>query len=142
MKTFKLVACHVLNKNEEFVNIPLIDALIINKENENNTWLIEIFSEQKYLSVFEEFQTEEHIKVYVVITHPDNDPAPFITRILSNKKIGENASILLEAKLDRTIGYAEQLLEHLLESGLVGNDLLTTFQEKMKDKKAIIRKKE
>lgn len=141
MKTFKLVSFYLVDKKGEIVSIPLIDALIINKENEINTWIIEIFVEKKYQELFKDFSAEEKIPVYTVITKKDNEPAPFIVQIISQKEIGDNVSILFEGKLDRTTGYAEQLLEALLETGLDGNELLTSFKQKMKDKTKIIRSK-
>ena len=141
MKTFKLVSFYLVDKKGEVVSIPLIDALIINKENEINTWIIEIFVEKKYQELFKDFSAEEKIPVYTVITKKDNEPAPFIVQIISQKEIGDNVSILFEGKLDRTTGYAEQLLEALLETGLDGNELLTSFKQKMKDKTKIIRSK-
>lgn len=141
MKTFKLVSFYLVDKKGDVVSIPLIDALIINKENEINTWIIEIFVEKKYQELFKDFSAEEKIPVYTVITKKDNEPAPFIVQIISQKEIGGNVSILFEGKLDRTTGYAEQLLEALLETGLDGNELLTSFKQKMKDKTKIIRSK-
>lgn len=141
MKTFKLVSFYLVDKKGEVVSIPLIDALIINKEYEINTWIIEIFVEKKYQELFKDFSAEEKIPVYTVITKKDNEPAPFIVQIISQKEIGGNVSILFEGKLDRTTGYAEQLLEALLETGLDGNELLTSFKQKMKDKTKIIRSK-
>ncbi|NCU16270.1 YwpF family protein [Pallidibacillus pasinlerensis] len=141
MKTFKLVSFYLVDKKGDVVSIPLIDALIINKENEINTWIIEIFVEKKYQELFKDFSAEEKIPVYTVITKKDNEPAPFIVQIISQKEIGDNVSILFEGKLDRTTGYAEQLLEALLETGLDGNELLTSFKQKMKDKTKIIRSK-
>lgn len=141
LKTFKLVSFYLVHKKGDVVSIPLIDALIINKENEINTWIIEVFVDKKYLDLFQEYSSEEKISVYTVITKKDNEPAPFLVQIISQKVIGENASILFEGKLNRTTGYAEQLLEALLETGLGGNELLTSFKQKMKDKTEIIRKK-
>jgi predicted NUDIX family phosphoesterase len=141
LKTFKLVSFYLVDKKGDVVSIPLIDALIINKENEINTWIIEVFVDKKYLDLFQEYSSEEKISVYTVITKKDNEPAPFLVQIISQKVIGENASILFEGKLNRTTGYAEQLLEALLETGLGGNELLTSFKQKMKDKTEIIRKK-
>lgn len=141
LKTFKLVSFYLVDKKGDVVSIPLIDALIINKENEINTWIIEVFVDKKYLDLFQAYSSEEKISVYTVITKKDNEPAPFLVQIISQKVIGENASILFEGKLNRTTGYAEQLLEALLETGLGGNELLTSFKQKMKDKTEIIRKK-
>lgn len=143
MKTFKLIAFHLIKEDGDVVKIPLEDALIINQENEKNTWLIEIFVAKKYLVLFKDHQEDDDILVYVVITDKSNDPAPFIVNIISKKVIGERASILFEGRLRRQAGYAEMLLETLLDTGLDGQELLTTFQEKMrdKDKTAIIRQK-
>lgn len=141
MKTFKLVSFYLVDKKGDVISIPLIDALIINKENEINTWIIEIFVEKKYLELFKDYSPDEKISVYTVITKKDNDPAPFVVQIISQKEIGDHASILFEGKLDRTTGYAEQLLEALLKTGLGGSELLSSFKQKMRDKTEIIRRK-
>lgn len=47
MKTFKLVSLHVETK-EEFLEVPLEDGLIINKEDERSSWLIEAYTNQSF----------------------------------------------------------------------------------------------
>lgn len=117
------------------IQIPFIDALIINKENEENTWLIELFTERAYLSVFENYQSHEKFLVNVIITKPENDPATFLVNIINSKGIDGYASILLEGTLSRSRGYAEHLLGALLDKGLSGNELLLAFKEEMRTKK-------
>lgn len=68
MKTFKLISFQLVDKNDETIQIPFIDALIINKENEKNTWLIELFIERAYFSVFENYQPQDKFPVNVIIT--------------------------------------------------------------------------
>lgn len=140
VKTFKLVAFYFTDKKGKLVQVPLIDALIINKENEENTWVIEIFIDGKHLSLFDGYEKGHSLLVHVIITKKDNDPAPFHVKLHAKEKIGANASILFEGTLVRTPGYAEQVLESLMDTGLSGRELLVAFQEKMKDKKSMIKK--
>lgn len=135
MKTFKLISFQLVNKNGELIQIPFIDALIINKENEKNTWLIELFIERAYFEVFENYQPHEKFPVNVIITKAENDPATFLVNMINSKVIDECISILLEGTLSRSRGYAEQLLDLLLDKGLSGNELLLAFKEEMKAKK-------
>lgn len=51
MKTFKILSLTILNDGER-VSIPLIDGLILNKEDGRGTWLIEAYTERKYLPFF------------------------------------------------------------------------------------------
>lgn len=135
LKTFKLISFQLVDKNDEMIQIPFIDALIINKENEKNTWLIELFIERAYFSVFENYQPQDKFPVNVIITKAENDPATFLVNVINSKVVDEYVSILLEGTLSRSRGYAEQLLGLLLDKGLSGNELLLAFKEEIRTKK-------
>lgn len=142
LKTFKLISFQFLNKAGNIRQIPLKEALIINMENDQNTWVIELFIDQMYLKGLEVYSSDEEFPVSVVITKPENDPANFFVKIVKKKIIGEFASVLLEGKLIRSTGYAEKLLESLMEKGLAGEELLQTFREEIKDKKRLLGKED
>lgn len=82
MKTFKLVALDLIEQKEEEVvqnNIPLIDGLIINREDDDNTWLMEAYTEHSYFELFTALQEYDEILLQVKITKESNEPATFIT---------------------------------------------------------------
>lgn len=142
MKTFKLVDFWIENKEGDMDRIPFQDSLIINQENEKYTWLIEVFIDQQFLAPFLDFAPKETFNVEVVITNPENAPARFLVSIESLKKMDGFSSVLMKGKLNRrNTGYAEHLLENLMGSGLVGQELLSTFQDRMKDRKDLPSKK-
>ena len=135
MKTFKLISLQILTK-ERLIPITLMDGLIINKEDDYNHWLIEVYTDLSSIDFLEEsFQKKEELLVQAVITKKANDPAPFEVMILSIQKFGDKASILLEGTLKRDRkDYAELLLQYLIEEGYEGKNLSRKFTELMQSK--------
>jgi hypothetical protein len=135
VKTFKLISLQILTK-EKLIPIKLIDGLIINKEDDYNHWLIEVYTDFSSINFLDEaFNKKEDLLVQAVITKKENDPAPFEVTILSIQKFGKKASILLEGTLKRDRkDYAELLLQYLIEEGYEGNNLSTKFTELMQSK--------
>ncbi|MBZ9532857.1 hypothetical protein KGR20_01115 [Cytobacillus oceanisediminis] len=135
MKTFKLISLQILTK-ERLIPITLMDGLIINKEDDYNHWLIEVYTDLSSIDFLEEsFQKKEELLVQAVITKKANDPAPFEVMILSIQKFGDKASILLEGTLKRDRkDYAELLLQYLIEEGYEGKNLSSKFTELMQSK--------
>lgn len=135
MKTFKLVALQVESQGS-LEEIELIDGLIINKEDENKSWLIEAFVEQKYLSFFNRlFSQNEKLSIQTIITKRENDPAPFEVRICSVKKMTNHMNVVMEGKLSRSRQeYTELLLQELINEGLSGENLLMAFKQKLHTK--------
>ncbi|WP_456273083.1 YwpF family protein [Bacillus sp. AK031] len=135
MKTFKVITLQVV-ENDDLKDIEIVDGLIINKEDEKGTWLIEGCMKKEYYDFFRDAQQEEDdLEVQVVISHPDNDPAAFMTRISCIKSMDFNLSILFEGKLKKQRNeYAELLLDDLVEKGFQGTGLVQEFKDKMKSK--------
>ncbi|MEK5382541.1 YwpF family protein [Niallia sp. FSL W8-0635] len=135
MKTFKLISLQILAK-EKLIPIKLIDGLIINKEDDYNHWLIEVYTDFSSIDFLDEaFNKKDDLLVQAVITKKENDPAPFEVTILSIQKFGDKASIMLEGTLKRDRkDYAELLLQYLIEEGYEGNKLTTKFTELMQSK--------
>jgi len=135
VKTFKLISLQILTK-ERLIPITLMDGLIINKEDDYNHWLIEVYTDLSSIDFLEEsFQKKEELLVQAVITKKANDPAPFEVMILSIQKFGDKASILLEGTLKRDRkDYAELLLQYLIEEGYEGKNLSRKFTELMQSK--------
>jgi hypothetical protein len=138
MKTFKLVSLEVV-EDDLIVVVPLSDGLIINKENEHSTWLLEAYSEPFLYDYFKKiYDQKRELIVQAVITKKENDPAYFQTKISSLKKFKNHISILFEGRLRRfRTDYSELLLDSLIQKGLSGDLLLHEFKEKMKCKPRI-----
>lgn len=117
-------------------NFPLIDGIIINQENSHRLWVLEMFIDQAYQSTFEKWMADEVLlDAKVVISYPENDPAPFSVAVEAVKQIGSNISVLLKGRLKRARSqYAEQLLEELIGEGLAGTDLLRRFESDMRSR--------
>ncbi|NMD70108.1 hypothetical protein HHO41_07380 [Bacillus sp. DNRA2] len=136
MKTFKLISIEVFD-HDTFREIEMVDGLIINKEDEKNTWLIEIYTKPDQVDFFEKsLQNQEDQIIRVVITKKDNDPVSFHIQTRSITKLENNVSVMLHGTLKRTSrkNYSEILLKDLLDQGLNGETLLQEFQSKMKNK--------
>ncbi|WP_174734293.1 YwpF-like family protein [Mesobacillus harenae] len=132
MKTFRLISLQVVD-DENITDIEMKDGLIINKEDEKNTWLLEAFVKNDHVHYFEDACKEDKdIVAKVVITKKDNDPASFKTKVCSVIKLEEHASVMLKGTLHKTRNdYAEILLEHLIDKGLSGQELLNEFKTNM-----------
>ena len=134
MKTFKLKSLEVFDQKEEEImqhNIPLLDGLIINREDDQDQWTIEAFIDKSHLSFFEKLKEEaEEIMLQVKITKESNEPATFITSIMGINEIGENMNILFVGTIvDRRLNKIEEMLTSLIEKGYQGNDLLEKFKD-------------
>jgi hypothetical protein len=135
LKSFKLIALEVVEDGNS-VEVPLEDGLIINKENESSSWLLEAYTDLTLYDYFKEIHEQNReIIVQAVITKADNDPAYFQTKIVTLNKFEDRMSVLFEGRLRRKRSdYSELLLDSLLEKGLGGQALLVEFKEKMKSK--------
>lgn len=136
MKTFKIVALHILD-GDDIKDIPLTDGLIINKEDRSSKWIIEAFIDKEYLEFFqEELNSDEKMEIRVIITHAANDPAPFTVRVLTINVFDHHISVLFEGKLSKMRNeYATLILSDLLEEGLEGEQLLEEFKARIKSKR-------
>lgn len=136
MKTFKLVSFDFIEQ-DEFHPIEILDGLIINKEDEQNNWLIEVYTKAENLDMFEKaMHIQKEGMIRVVITKKDNDPVYFQIKIVSIKKMGDKISIILSGKI-KTISrskYAENMLKNLIDNGLTGDTLLSEFKDNMEKK--------
>lgn len=135
MKTFKLISLDIV-ENDNSVEVPLEDGLILNKEDEHSTWLIEAYTDLSKYDYFKKiYETGREIIVEAVITKKDNTPAYFQTRISSLQKFERHISVLFQGHLRRNKSdYSELLLDNLIQKGLQGEALLNEFKEKMKSK--------
>ncbi|WP_186306437.1 YwpF-like family protein [Siminovitchia fortis] len=142
MKTFKIVALQIVDDQREAKNIPLTDGLIINKENEEGSWIIEAYIDNRFQSYFESIHEKgEPFEIRVIITHAANDPAPFTVSIHSIRPVKDHISVLFTGRLSkRRNEYLELLLDDLIKEGLSGETLLKEFKARMRMKQPVTKK--
>lgn len=133
MKTFKMLSMAVVNE-EQIIDIPLVDGIIINQENSHRSWILEMYIDKENSSIFHQFEeSEEIIEVKVVISYPENEPASFEVVVCSVKGIGDYVSVLLKGTLKIVRRkYAELLLSELISEGLSGDELVSRFESDMR----------
>ena len=138
MKSFKLYSLEVV-EDENSVEIPLVDGLILNKEDEHSTWLLEAYTDLSLFDYFKKIsEADRDLIIEAVITKKENAPAYFQTKICSLTKFERHISVLFEGHLRRNKSdYSELLLDSLIEKGLEGTELLKEFKDKMKSKPKI-----
>src|SRR5690625_3912835 len=108
----------------------LLDGLIINREDEFG-WLIEAYMNDTYYEYFSSIKNNDEIMVQVKISREDNDPAFFITNIVSINKIGENKmNVLFQGRVvDQKKSRIEEMLQKIIEEGYQGESLLKKYKE-------------
>lgn len=133
MKTFKMISVSIILDQEE-VPITIEDGIVINQENSSRSWILELFTDQKYEDYFNDLKMSNKVyTVKVIISYPENEPAHFEVVTYSVKQIGNHLSVLLRGTLKRVRRkYAESLLAELIEDGFTGEDLLSKFEHNMK----------
>ncbi|MCM3729630.1 YwpF-like family protein [Neobacillus cucumis] len=138
MKSFKLYSLDVVDDGNS-VEIPLVDGLILNKEDEHSTWLLEAYTDLSLYDYFKKISEEDRdIIIEAVITKKENAPAYFQTKICSLIKFEKHISVLFQGQLRRNKSdYSELLLDSLIEKGFKGPELLKEFKEKMQSKPKI-----
>lgn len=133
MKTFKLKALKIIeNQDQDILEkvIPLKDGLIINREDDENQWVVEAFVNETYWDYFNELK-EKHseIMIQVKITKQSNDPAIFMTSIIGMNKLSSNMNVLFKGVIiDHQKHEIEDMLKSLIEKGVEGKQLLLEFK--------------
>ncbi|MCG8396465.1 YwpF-like family protein [Bacillus atrophaeus] len=136
MKTFKLVDLNVerVDKEEKSIEqFPLIDGLIINKEDGENHWLIEALVPKEHLSFFDQLQKkQDEVKVFVTITKKSNRPAQLTAAVKNIAELEESISVLIYGQMvTRKQQGTATILESLLEEGYTGANLIEAFKQKI-----------
>jgi hypothetical protein len=138
MKTFKLVSLKISHPQHQvkFQEIDLLDGLVINKEDEERQWLVEIYVNKSHAELFTKLkEDEEGVKIEAIITREDNDPAFFITTVLSVAIMEDNMSVLFNGLLVGKTDISEDILTDLIQEGFHGNNLLKQFKQRVSDNK-------
>ena len=139
MKTFKLISLQITG-DHGLIEIALEDGLIINKEDEHRTWLLEASVSASYEDYFRSLlEDEKFLTLQLVISRIGNDPAFYYSKLFHIKKLDEDhISVLFKGQLSRSRNnYAVQVLANLIEKGLTGQELLKQFQKHMKLKSTL-----
>ncbi|ARW08579.1 MULTISPECIES: YwpF-like family protein [Bacillus] len=136
MKTFKLVDLNVerVDKEEKSIEqFPLIDGLIINKEDGENHWLIEALVPKEHLSFFDQLQKkQDEVKVFVTITKKSNRPAQLTAAVKNIAELEESISVLIYGQMvTRKQQGTATILESLVEEGYTGANLIEAFKQKI-----------
>ncbi|MUV36301.1 uncharacterized protein JNUCC1_00102 [Lentibacillus sp. JNUCC-1] len=134
MKTFKLKGLTLMEPvGEAFEHheIELIDGLTINREDEENRWVIEAYTTADYKEMFERLRKSgEDLMVEARITNPNNPPAQFITRIIGANEIGENVNVLFMGTIiDQRKASVEKQVKALIDAGYQGDTLVEKIKE-------------
>ncbi|SET93047.1 YwpF-like protein [Salinibacillus kushneri] len=137
MKTFKLISLDVLEKRgDELTNKPidLKDGLIINREDEQNHWLVEAYMNDSYKPFFQQMMDEKREYVLQVkISKESNEPATIMVKMVGINKIGESMNVLFKGTLlNRKQEKVEEMLQGLIQEGFQGAELLEKFKERSK----------
>ena len=134
MKTFKMLSFHLLLENE-VKKIPIIDGIVINLENSHKVWTLELLCANHYYEFFQQlFLSEQPVDANVVISFPENEPAPFLIVVHNITHTNNEISVLFKARLKaQRQQYAEKLLHHLVHTqALEGTALLQAFETNMR----------
>lgn len=136
MKTFKLKMLEIIDENAETykpIQIPLVDGLIINREDMENRWLIEAFTDKKHHDFFRNLkEKDKEIIVHVKITTDLNEKATCITTIIGLNEIGDKINVLfLGNMVDQRTPKLEKVLNELIMNGNKGKSLLSKFKESL-----------
>lgn len=103
MKTFKLKSLILLDRKNDALTqnvIPLMDGLIIDREDEENQWIIEAYIDHSYKKYFTALKNKQNeIMLQVKITKESNDPAFFKSNIIGINSIGQHMNILFKGTI-------------------------------------------
>ena len=138
MKTFKMLSFELM-LGGELKKFPLTDGIIINQENSHQLWVLEAFISAEYKDLFDALiLSGDMLDARVIISLPDNEPAPFSVIAHAVTPIDDKISVLFKGRLKaQRKKYAEQLLSQLLEQGLRDDELLVAFEQGMRDRPSL-----
>lgn len=136
MKTFQLKSLKIIENKEEDLNetdIELFDGLIINREDEEESWILEAYIDIGYLPYFTDLQSRrKQLLVQAKITSEHNEPAMLITSIIGMNELGKEMNVLFKGHIvDYRKHQIEKRLKELIDEGYHGEKLLEKFKSSL-----------
>ncbi|MFB5663834.1 YwpF family protein [Alteribacillus sp. HJP-4] len=140
MKTFRLRSLQFFIEEEksiELKDVPVIEGLIINREEDDGSWLLEAVIKTEHLAAFSAWKQAETLLIFeVVITHPENEPAMMKGTIRDILELNSNLSVMIDAKMAAgKDDISTMLLENLIKEGRSGEELLKEFSKRKTDQR-------
>ena len=133
MKSFKIVDIKMQHENN-YIILDLMDGIIINKEADKDSWIVEVAISGDFKDILEEFVGTE-VTLLIRITRTSNQPALFEGKFLEMNSINSGISLLFIGDIiQQDPNYAENLLEKLMEENYEGDALLNEFKARMDSK--------
>lgn len=135
MKTFRLIDLKIVRQDDSAKRLeefPLIDGLIINKEDGENHWMVEGLVSKEYRYFFEYLLQEgKEVKAFVTITKKSNRPAQLLAKVKNITVLGEHVSVLMNCKMvsSKLRKDSDKILEGLIKEGYTGDQLLEAFKQ-------------
>lgn len=133
MKTFKLKQLiMMLDKDNQLLKkrISFVDGLLIDREDDKDDWLIEVYLEKEYLSFFQTLEDESEILMQVKISKESNDPAFFVVSIIQIVNIFDRFSVLFKGKLlKRQMKDMVTWVQQLIRKGYYGKQLIQQLKQ-------------
>lgn len=135
VKTFRLIDLKIVRQDDSAKRLeefPLIDGLIINKEDGENHWMVEGLVSKEYRYFFEYLLQEgKEVKAFVTITKKSNRPAQLLAKVKNITVLGEHVSVLMNGKMvsSKLRKDSDKILEGLIKEGYTGDQLLAAFKQ-------------
>ncbi|WP_138415146.1 YwpF family protein [Aquibacillus sediminis] len=103
MKTFKLISIDLIKTLEKEVRVcafPILDGLIIDREDEDSQWVLECLLDKKYLTYFTSLkEANNELVLQAKITKETNQPATFLSTLIAINEMDQHINVLFKGKL-------------------------------------------
>ncbi|WP_179295614.1 YwpF family protein [Bacillus sp. FJAT-45350] len=136
MKTYRLYSLRLLIGKENGVlqrDIPLVDGLIINMEDNGKKWLLDAVISSDKKSVFEEIETSEKFILEVVITSKNNHPATMVAKVRKLTELSVNVSVLIDGILvNRKDDIVDLVLQGMVDENVSGESIVPELEKEPK----------
>ena len=121
-------------QEQNFIVPEVKDGVIINMEQGDNPWIIEIVTDGDLSSILEKLKGSL-LEMMVTITRPSNAPAKFSAELMDINQMDDMISVVFKGSvIVQGPNYSEELLEFLVEEGYEGTALINEFNSRMESK--------
>lgn len=133
MKSFKVIDLKIIQE-QNFIVPEVIDGVIINLEEGEEPWVIEMVTSNHLSSVLTKLK-DQRLDMMVTITRPTNAPAKFSATLMDIHEHEDKISVIFKgAIVNHGPNYAENLLAYLVDKGYEGDALVNEFNVRMESK--------